>query len=74
MKKIYCFEALNNTTAITIDETQNDNHMVTLKVCQEDNILILQFDRDDFDELCNMRFRLDFPVIPAQLQELALVA
>ena len=74
MKKIYCFECLNNSTAITVDEYQHDPDTVLLKVHNGDDILILPFAKDEFHELCNMRYRLDFPDITAQSPELSLVA
>ena len=75
MKKIYCFGSSNNTTSITLDEFQEESDFVTLKVYQGENVINVQLDRDDFNELCNMRYRLDFArEIPAQLQELMLVA
>ena len=75
MKKIYRFDCLNNTTAVTVDEFQTDPELVTLKIHHDNDIMILEFHREEFNELCNMRHRIDFPLeIPAQLQELALVA
>ena len=75
MKKIYRFDCLNNTIAVTVEEFQTDAEKVILKVHNEKDILILEFDRDEFYELCNMRYRMDFPVeITAQLPELTLVA
>ena len=74
MKKIYCFECLNNSTAITVDEFQHDPDTVLLKVHNGDDILMLSFAKDEFHELCNMRYRLDYPEIPAQSPELSLVA
>ena len=75
MKKLYCFETVNNATSITLDEFQENSDIVTLKIYHGENVLVLQLDRDDFNELCNMRYRLDFARdVPAQLQELTLVA
>ena len=74
MKKIYCFECLTNSTAITVDEFQHDPETVILNVHNGDDILLLSFSKDEFHELCNMRYRLDFPEIPAQSPELSLVA
>ena len=74
MKKIYCFECLNNSTAITVDEFQTDPDTVILKVHNGDDILMLSFTKDEFHELCNMRYRLDYPELTAQLPELTLVA
>ena len=74
MKKIYRFDCLNNSTAITVDEFQHDPDTVILKVHNGDDILLLSFTRDEFHELCNMRYRLDFPDISAQTPELSLVA
>ena len=74
MKKIYRFDCLNNSTAITVDEFQHDPDTVILKVHNGDEILLLSFTKDEFHELCNMRYRLDFPELPAQSPELSLVA
>ena len=74
MKKIYCFECINNSTAITVDEFQTDPDTVILKVHNGDDMLLLSFTKDEFHELCNMRYRLGFPEIPAQSPELTLVA
>jgi len=74
MKKIYCFECINNSNAITVDEYQIDPDTVILKVHNGDDILLLTFTKDEFHELCNMRYRLDYPNITAQLPELSLVA
>ena len=74
MKKIYCFECLNNSTAVTVDEFQTDPEKVILKVHNGDDTLLLSFTKDEFHELCNMRYRLDFPDITAQSPELTLVA
>ena len=74
MMKIYRFDCLDNTTAITVDEFQTDSDTVILKVHNGDDILMLSFAKDEFHELCNMRYRLDFPEITAQSQELSLVA
>jgi len=75
MMKIYRFDCLNNNTAVTVDEFQADAEKVILKVHNGNDLLILEFDRDEFYELCNMRYRMDFSVeIPAQLPELSLVA
>ncbi len=75
MKKIYCFETINNAISITLDESQEDSDRVTLKVYKDETIIILQLDRDDFDQLCNMRYRLDFPDdVTAPATELSLVA
>jgi hypothetical protein len=65
---------LNNNFCITIDEYQNDPEKVTLKVHNENDILLLELEREEFYELCNMRYRMDFPELPAPLSELALVA
>ena len=57
-----------------MDEFQHDPDTVILKVHNGDDILMLSFAKDEFHELCNMRYRMDFPDITAQLTELSLVA
>ena len=75
MRKIYCFITSDDTTSLTLDEFQEEADFVTLMVNQRGNVINVRLERDDFNELCNMRYRLDFARdIPAQLQELTLVA
>ncbi len=57
MKKIYCFECINNSNAITVDEFQTDPETVILKVHNGDDILLLPFTKDEFHELCNIEPR-----------------
>jgi hypothetical protein len=35
--------------------------------------MLLQFDKDEFHDLCGMRFNIDYPILPAK-PELSLVA
>lgn len=74
MQKIYRFDSINQM-AITVDETQPEPNQVILRVHSGDDMLVLQFDKDEFDELCNLKYRLDFPEeTPQKAQSLALVA
>ena len=62
MKKIYQFDCINNTHSITIDQYQTDPNQVVMKIHNETDTLILQFDRDEFHDLCAMRFTIDYPI------------
>ena len=72
MKKIYQFDC-NNGISITIDQFQLDHNQVIMKVHNNDNVLLLHFDKDEFNDLCSMRFSIDYPIIPAK-PDLSLVA
>ena len=72
MKKIYQFDC-NNGISITIDQFQLDPNQVIIKVHNNDNVMLLQFDKDEFHDLCSMRFSIDYPIIPAK-PDLSLVA
>ena len=71
MKKIYQFDCTNGIS-ITIDQFQLDPNEVIIKVHSNDNILLLQFDKDEFHDLCGMRFNIDYPITAKP--ELSLVA
>jgi hypothetical protein len=45
-----------------------------LRVHQEDSLLLLPFSKAEFHELCNMRYRLDYPETTAQTKNLVLVS
>ena len=72
MKKIYQFDC-NNGISITIDQFQLDPNQVIIKVHNNDNVLLLQFDRDEFHDLCGMRYSIDYPAITTK-PDLTLVA
>lgn len=72
MKKIYQFDCTNGIS-ITIDQFQLDPNQVIIKVHNNDNVMLLQFDKDEFHDLCGMRFNIDYPILPAK-PELSLVA
>jgi len=75
MKKIFQFDCLNNNQAITLDEFQPNSGQVVMKIHQGDDMQLLQLDREEFYELCAMRYRLDFPDdVTAPATELSLVA
>ena len=74
MNKIYKFECLNSNLAVTVDEVQPDPNQVILRVHQEDSLLLLPFSKAEFHELCNMRYRLDYPETTAQTKNLVLVS
>ena len=72
MKKIYQFDC-NNGISITIDQFQIDPTQVIMKVHKDDTVMLLHFDKDEFNDLCSMRFSIDYPVLPAK-PDLSLVA
>jgi hypothetical protein len=72
MKKIYQFDC-NNGISITIDQFQIDPTQVIMKVHNNDNVMLLHFDKDEFNDLCSMRFSIDYPILPAK-PDLSLVA
>ena len=75
MKKIYMFESVNNNVSITLDEFQEQYDITTIKVFQGENVINVQLSREDFNDLCNLRYKIDHPQeLPALSQELSLVA
>ena len=74
MNKIYKFECVNSDLAVTVDEYQPEPNQVILRVHQEDKVSLLPFSKAEFNELCNMRYRIDYPEITAQTKNLALVS
>lgn len=72
MRRIYRFDTLNHHS-ITIDEVQAEPDQVTFRVHTTDQLLVLSFSKEEFDELCQMRYRLDFPVVATPAHKLALV-
>jgi|LakMenEpi03Aug12_release.lakeMendotaPanAssembly.Ray.scaffolds.fasta_scaffold77835_7 hypothetical protein len=63
MNKIYQFLSLTNTS-ISIDEVQK-NHQVNLNIHLEDGVIAMPFNKEEFFELANMRYRLEFPPVTA---------
>jgi hypothetical protein len=72
MKKIYCFDCNNTDTTVTIDQFQADPNQVVMKIYHDESVLVLQFDREEFHDLCSMRFSIDYP--PTAKPDLSLVA
>ena len=72
MKKIYHFDCINPDTSVTIDQFQTDPNQVVMKVYHDGNMLALNFDKDEFYDLCAMRFNIDYPITAKP--ELSLVA
>ena len=69
------FESVNNNVSITLDEFQEQYEFVSIKVYQGESIINVQLDRYEFDQLCNMKYRLEFPAqLQESSQELSLVA
>ncbi len=64
MKKSYTFLSQNNTS-ISIDEVQL-SHEVNLHIQLDDQSIIMPFDKEEFFELANMRYRLEFPVVATE--------
>lgn len=77
MMKIFKFFCLNNTQAITVEETQTSFNQVKIIIHNNDELIELVFQKDEFFEFMGMRYRLDFNEenieLPAQ-KELMLVA
>lgn len=72
MRRIYRNDTINNHS-ITVDESQSEPDQVIIRVHTIDNLVVLNFSKEEFEELCNLKFRLDFPSVTAQIP-LALVA
>jgi len=72
MRRIYRFDTLNHH-AITVDEIQTEPDQVTLRVHTSDQLLALSFAKEEFEELCQLRYRLDFPAVTTSAHKLALV-
>jgi hypothetical protein len=64
MKKSYTFLSQNNMS-ISIDEVQTSND-VNLHIQLKDKAITLPFDKEEFFELANMRYRLEFPVVATE--------
>lgn len=73
MRKVYRFDTINQLS-ITLDELQPEPAYVVLRVHSNDDLLVLQFEKQEFEELCNMKYRLDFPPASVPVLPLALVA
>ena len=75
MKRIFQFDSINKDHFLSIDEYQNDPRKVLMRVHHHDEVLVLEFEKDEFFELCGMRYRMDFPIeVTAQSHDLKLVA
>ena len=76
MRKIFRFETLDPSQAISVDEYQPYPDKVIMRVHQGDDIHLFHFSKDEFMDLAGMRFRLNFAdeEESAPVQELSLVA
>lgn len=63
MKHIYQFDCLqdNQPTHLSVDLDQAQPGQVVMNLHIEENMIQLQFDKEEFAELCDMRFRFIYP-------------
>jgi hypothetical protein len=67
MKKSYTFSSLNNM-AISVDEVQT-SHDVNLHIQLDNQTITMPFNKEEFFELANMRYRLEFPAVTSLQEE-----
>lgn len=63
MKRIYRFEASNNLS-LTVEEKQSAETVI-VNLHNNNEVMQLQFDRQEFDSFCTLSWRLDhvLPVV-----------
>jgi hypothetical protein len=65
MKKIYQFASLTNTRFLSIEEKQHSSDEITLRIQCEGDEYVLPFSVAEFNEICSLRYRLEFAVVGA---------
>jgi hypothetical protein len=65
MKKIYQFPSLTSTRFLSVEEKQPSSDEVTLRIQCEGDEFALPFSVAEFNELCSLRYRLEFAVVGA---------
>jgi hypothetical protein len=61
MKEIFQFSSINNRS-LSIERKQSTPDEVIIRVECDGDEYLLPFQRGEFNELCNLRYRLEFPL------------